>query len=88
MTPKRNYKDLLDAAYAFAPFRLINIIDINDPPHPSILFQCQVCGNKSLRFLRQVTDKMGTTWLIGSECWLELDNRQFRDKLPLQGVIT
>ena len=81
MKLKEHYQQYLDTAYQFAPFILLSVIDIKHPQNIGIPSRCDVCGNKRLRFLCQCHDKRRVIWYIGRDCYTELTNRQFREKL-------
>ena len=81
MTNKERYQKLLDDAYQFAPFTLLDVIDIKDPKYLSISRSCDVCGNRRIRYMCQSQDRSERIWNIGRNCWTEIYNRQFREHL-------
>ena len=81
MKSKERYQQYLDAAYQFAPFTLVAVIDLKDPKYLGATRLCDVCGQKRIRYLCQCTDRRGITWNIGRVCHTEIYNRQFREHL-------
>jgi len=79
MTTKERYHQYIDEARIHAPFTIERVIDLKQLLVEPIPHYCQVCHNKRLRYICQVTDTTGTTWYIGRDCWTELYNRQFED---------
>lgn len=81
MKSKERYQQLLEAAYYFAPFHLIEVIDMKHANLPQIPPVCMVCGNKRLRYLCHCTGKNGTIWYIGRDCHTKLEERQEQERL-------
>ena len=80
MTTKERYQQHIDAAYQFAPFKLLAVIDLKDSHNRFDFPYCQVCGNKRIRYLCNCTDKKGVIWYIGRDCYTELYNRQLENQ--------
>jgi len=73
MIKRGAYQSELDRFYSLGPFRLIDVERKKQGQ------KCECCGNQHLKRLCLVTNKKGTTWRIGFDCWSNIDERQFSD---------
>ena len=75
MTTREKYQAYLDAAYLFAPFRVVHTHDLKHFQGLDVPHACQVCSNRRLRYICECVDKDGKTWYIGMDCHTHLEER-------------
>lgn len=80
MTIREKYQAYLDSAYNYAPFRVVMVHDLHHVTPTFYPQFCEVCGNRHLRYLCECLDKVGKTWLIGSNCHTHLEERYEEEK--------
>lgn len=90
MMTKGSYQELVAQFYQQnKPFQdgghvRVQVIDAKDGGK-----QCQLCGNKHLKYLCKIHNEKGEEWLIGRECHTALDELQEQDfKIAMNERIT
>lgn len=82
---KGHYQNLVDEFYQkHKPLRLIETIAAENGTH-----QCQLCGNRHLKYLCRVRNEQGEEWLIGRNCHTSIENlREQEFMIAMNEIIT